>query len=112
MISSGPRGGPRIRSRSGVFSSDKQVSPREVPRAAQSSLPHVPEVSVKTRCFRSGGLVLVGLLLVCGCSSTKESASKDKLTADVGKYAPPPRELGDNKPRIGVPPFKVSVAPG
>src|SRR5689334_25134417 len=70
------------------------------------------EVLVKTRCLTSGGLVVAAVLLACGCANTKESASRDKLTADVGKYAPPPRELGDNKPRIGVPPFKVSVAPG
>jgi curli biogenesis system outer membrane secretion channel CsgG len=70
------------------------------------------EVIVKTRCIRSGALCVAALLLACGCSSNKESASRDKLTADVGRYTPPPRELGDNKPRVGVPPFKVTVAPG
>jgi curli biogenesis system outer membrane secretion channel CsgG len=83
------------------------------PRGASKSPHTFLEVIVKTRpCLTTCGLILAGLLLACGCSSTKESASKDKLTADVGKYAPPPRELGDNRPRVGVPPFKCTISPG
>ena len=67
---------------------------------------------MNSRCFRTAGLVLAGLVLACGCASNKESASKDKLTAEVGRFAPPPRDLGDDKPRVGVPPFKVTIAPG
>ena len=48
-------------------------------------------------------------ILACstvGCSSSGESAQRDTLTADVGKYPPPP--AGISKPRVGVPPFKVT----
>src|SRR6266480_2798650 len=40
-----------------------------------------------------------------GCSSSSESAHRDTLTADVGKY--PPAPAGITQPRVGVPPFKV-----
>jgi curli biogenesis system outer membrane secretion channel CsgG len=56
-----------------------------------------------------GGL----LCFVCGCANTGESASRDKLTQNVGNYAPPPSGLNeDNKPKVGVPPFKVETAGG
>jgi curli biogenesis system outer membrane secretion channel CsgG len=47
------------------------------------------------------------LLLACGCASTGESAKKDKLTSDVGRYTPPPQQSSGERPRVGVPPFKV-----
>jgi curli biogenesis system outer membrane secretion channel CsgG/ribosomal protein L40E len=47
-----------------------------------------------------------------GCASTGESASRDKLTADVGRYQPPPSALGDDKPTVGVPQFTVQNASG
>ena len=50
--------------------------------------------------------------LAVGCSSTGESASKDKLTADVGRYQPPPSSLGDDKPTVGVPNFEVKNVSG
>jgi curli biogenesis system outer membrane secretion channel CsgG len=58
-------------------------------------------------------LVIFGGLLcfAVGCAGTGESASRDKLTANVGKYDPPPSVSGD-KPRVGVPPFKVQTAGG
>jgi len=49
---------------------------------------------------------------MAGCASTGGSASKDKLTADTGKYAPPPSSLGDNRPKVGVPPFKIQTSGG
>ena len=67
---------------------------------------------MNVRCVSAAALLLAGFAFVTGCSSTKESASRDTLTADVGRYAPPPRDLGDIKPRVGVPPFKVTVASG
>lgn len=51
------------------------------------------------------GLLLCGAGLI-GCSHTSESASRDTLTGNVGQYPPPPS--GVNRPRVGVPPFKVS----
>src|SRR3954467_10310249 len=60
------------------------------------------------RVLALGTSVLVWLGVVSlagGCSSSSESAKRDTLTADVGKYAPPPS--GITKPRVGVPPFKV-----
>jgi len=55
-----------------------------------------------------GLLILVAPSLVIvsgGCSSSSESAKHDTLTADVGKFPPPP--AGITKARVGVPPFKV-----
>jgi curli biogenesis system outer membrane secretion channel CsgG len=61
---------------------------------------------------RASLLVLGGLLCFAyGCSNTGESASRDKLTANVGKYDPPPSIKGE-KPRVGVPPFKVTTSGG
>jgi len=51
--------------------------------------------------------VLVSLALAFGCASTKESASRDQMTAHVGMY--PPGPSGVEKPRVGVPPFSVSA---
>ena len=45
-----------------------------------------------------------------GCSSSKESAQADTLTANVGQY--PPAPSGVDKPRVGVPPFDVKAAGG
>ncbi|HEX8524745.1 MAG TPA: CsgG/HfaB family protein [Tepidisphaeraceae bacterium] len=42
-----------------------------------------------------------------GCAGTKESASKDTLTANVGVYPPAPSNI--TKPRVGVPPFNVKA---
>jgi len=52
----------------------------------------------------------VGLALFVGCSESKESASKDTMTSDVGNY--PPAPAGITKPRVGVPPFAVTQANG
>jgi curli biogenesis system outer membrane secretion channel CsgG len=61
---------------------------------------------------RASLLVLGGLLcFVYGCSNTGESASKDKLTANVGKYDAAPQTSGE-KPRVAVPQFKVQVNGG
>ena len=48
--------------------------------------------------------------LVYGCASSSETASKDTLTENVGKYDPAPR--GVNKPRVGIPAFSVKAAQG
>ena len=66
-----------------------------------------------TARLRASLAVLGGLLcFATGCANTGESASRDKLTANVGNYAPPPAALGDDKPRVGVPPFRVDNASG
>jgi curli biogenesis system outer membrane secretion channel CsgG len=51
-----------------------------------------------------GGVAMVG------CSSSHESAGRDTLTENVGKY--PAAPSGVNKPRVGVPPFNVQTAGG
>ena len=67
-----------------------------------------------TARLRASLAVLGGLLCFAyGCASTGESASRDKLTANTGNYAPPPAGLNDdNKPKVGVPPFKVQTGGG
>jgi curli biogenesis system outer membrane secretion channel CsgG len=48
---------------------------------------------------------------LAGCASTSESAGADtKLTGHVGDYSPAPRDVP--RPRVGVPPFKVTTAAG
>lgn len=50
--------------------------------------------------------LLAGMVFSAGCSSTNtESASRDELTQHVGVYPPAPAVA--NKPKVGVPPFKV-----
>ena len=57
--------------------------------------------------LRASLLIFGGLLcLAIGCAKTGESAQQDKLTSNVGKYEPPPQVQGE-RPRVGVPPFKV-----
>jgi curli biogenesis system outer membrane secretion channel CsgG len=51
-----------------------------------------------------------GGVAMMGCSSSHESASRDTLTENVGKY--PGAPSGVNKPRVGVPPFNVQTAGG
>lgn len=48
-------------------------------------------------------LSLFGILI--GCTSSTESAERNKLTTHVGVYDPPPSGL--KRVRVGVPPFKV-----
>lgn len=64
------------------------------------------------KLLRAGAAIAlsVGVCLVTGCSSSKESAGQDKLTSSVGQY--PPGPSGVNKPRVGVPPFDVTGAGG
>jgi len=63
----------------------------------------------RSRGVRCLGAVLfvAGAFGVVGCAESKESASRDTLTADVGKYPPPP--AGAPRPRVGVPPFSVQA---
>jgi curli biogenesis system outer membrane secretion channel CsgG len=67
-----------------------------------------------TGLVRFGGVALIVALLLVplqwGCASSSESASKDTLTENVGKYPPPPS--GAAKPRVGVPPFSVQTGQG
>ncbi|HZL38039.1 MAG TPA: CsgG/HfaB family protein [Tepidisphaeraceae bacterium] len=60
--------------------------------------------------IRAGAAMLVGTSICLGCSSSKESASRDKLTASVGQYPAAPQ--GVNKPRVGVPAFAVTTGAG
>src|SRR5438309_2030394 len=61
------------------------------------------------RCIGSAALLMfIGAL--AGCAHTSETAQRDTMTADVGRYSSPP--AGVNKPRVGVPPFKVTTAGG
>jgi curli biogenesis system outer membrane secretion channel CsgG len=48
--------------------------------------------------------------LVVGCASSSESAQRDALTQNVGRYDPPP--AGAPRPRVGVPPFSVKAEGG
>jgi curli biogenesis system outer membrane secretion channel CsgG len=54
--------------------------------------------------------LVVSLVAMIGCSSTKESAEKQELTANVGIYSPPPS--GNPTPRVGVPQFNVTTGQG
>ena len=56
----------------------------------------------------AGAALVVGGAI--GCSSSKESASRDTLTQNVGMY--PPGPSGVDKPRVGVPPFQVQAGSG
>src|SRR3954453_14942643 len=58
------------------------------------------------------GIALVtAVAWIGGCASTSESAGADtKLTGNVGSYSAAPQ--GVNKPRVGVPPFKVTTTGG
>lgn len=58
----------------------------------------------------AGVALMLGGIAVVGCSSSKESASRDTLTDNVGKYAPAPS--GVNRPRVGVPQFQVATSGG
>ncbi|HEX4794009.1 MAG TPA: CsgG/HfaB family protein [Humisphaera sp.] len=72
------------------------------------------EKSMLKFASRLGGsaALVVSLVAMIGCSSssTKESASKQELTKDVGNYPPPPS--GNPTPRVGVPQFNVTTGPG
>jgi curli biogenesis system outer membrane secretion channel CsgG len=61
------------------------------------------------RLGASVALMLGGMAAV-GCSSTGQTAGRDTLTENVGKYRAAPQ--GVNKPRVGVPPFNVQTAGG
>ena len=52
----------------------------------------------------------LGAGVFLGCTSSKETAQADTLTANVGQY--PPAPSGVTKPRVGVPPFSVKTAGG
>jgi curli biogenesis system outer membrane secretion channel CsgG len=52
------------------------------------------------------------LCFAVGCAKTGESASRDKLTTNVGKYTPPPSSPSGERPRVGVPPFTVQTSGG
>jgi curli biogenesis system outer membrane secretion channel CsgG len=50
----------------------------------------------------------IGGFVLGGCATSSESAGKQTLTADVGRYSAPPS--GIDKPRTGVPPFESTGA--
>ena len=68
----------------------------------------------------SGKLALAGLMSLAvaaaagfggaGCASSKESAGRDTLTENVGRYEAPPTNVA--RPRVGVPPFNVKTGAG
>jgi curli biogenesis system outer membrane secretion channel CsgG len=63
---------------------------------------------------RAALLSVAGLVcaLACGCAGTKDTASKDKLTQNVGRYSPPPSISDEDKPKVGVPSFVIQQVPG
>ena len=63
--------------------------------------------SAFTRASASVAIALGGVAFF-GCSSSHESASRDTLTENVGRYSSAPS--GINRPRVGVPPFSVQAA--
>lgn len=54
---------------------------------------------------RVAAAALLGVASLVGCTSSGESGSADKVTANVGVYSPPPAGL--EKPTVGVPQFQV-----
>ena len=52
------------------------------------------------------GFAAVSIAFLPGCASSQETAERDKLTENVGKYDPPPP--GIVKARVGIPPFQVT----
>ena len=63
---------------------------------------------METARLRASVVALGGLLcFAVGCAGTGESASKDKLTQNVGNYAPPPPAVAADRPTVGVPPFRM-----
>lgn len=54
-------------------------------------------------CLSIACLVCFAVVPMVGCATSSESASADTLTADVGRYPPPPRTL--ELKRAGVPAF-------
>jgi curli biogenesis system outer membrane secretion channel CsgG len=67
-------------------------------------------VRVSARVLVAGSLSVALAGLTTGCTSGGETAQADVLTANVGKYDPPPKNAV--KPRVGVPPFNVSTGQG
>lgn len=61
------------------------------------------------RCCLSLPLLFCAAVLA-GCASSSETASRDTLTENVGKYPAPPK--GITKARVGVPPFNVTAGHG
>ena len=54
----------------------------------------------------AAAVITAGALFLAGCESSRESASSDTLTKDVGVYPPPP--AGAWHPRVGIPNFKAA----
>ena len=67
-------------------------------------------VRYSARVVVAGSLSLAIAGLTTGCTSSGEAASADTLTANVGKYDPPPK--GAPRPRVAVPPFNVQTGQG
>jgi curli biogenesis system outer membrane secretion channel CsgG/ribosomal protein S27AE len=83
-------------------------------RARLASLFQSREVPVKSVQVRAAVLAVGGLVcaLACGCAGTKDTASADKLTQNVGRYSPPPSINDEDKPKVGVPSFQMNAVPG
>lgn len=58
------------------------------------------------RRFAACAFVAVCALAIAACGSSRETAEADTMTSNVGNY--PPGPAGALRPRIGVPPFKVT----
>lgn len=71
-------------------------------------LPPVVARLMRALVFSSAPAIAIGFAFAgtIGCSSTGESASIDTLTANVGKYDPPPSSV--LRPRVGVPPLDIN----
>lgn len=75
---------------------------------AASFLGHCSQGTGKRVLAAAISLGLMGL--GAGCASSSESAQRDVLTENVGKYDAPPRNAP--KPWVGVPPFDVKTGQG
>jgi curli biogenesis system outer membrane secretion channel CsgG len=60
--------------------------------------------------FRATAALVLSIAAFMGCSSSKESASRDTLTENVGRYSAPPSGIAH--PRVGIPPFNVTTGSG
>jgi curli biogenesis system outer membrane secretion channel CsgG len=60
--------------------------------------------------MRNHGLfpALAASLALAACTTSSESAARDTMTADVGRFSPPPS--GIQRARVGVPPFEIKGA--
>lgn len=71
-------------------------------------IPSLVRLSARVAVVGSLSLAVAGFST--GCATSGESGKADALTANVGKYPPPPPTAV--KPRVGIPSFKVTTGQG